>query len=318
MKSLRLTIVPVLASVGTVFAAKEFRVGYVDYDTVIARYEGAADAKKTMDTVRAGFEARAESLKSDYEKAQEEYSSQQLTLSEEGKRAKNAEVNQRKSRYDSYVAQAYGNGGLIDQRYKELIAPIVQKIDSEVTKLAVDEGFSLILDASKAGIVYSDAGLDLTQTVVDDLNRELAPVGPTFVSKKVYALMPVFNANDLAAQDHVGADVRDSAYAIVNAQPNVDMVPEAKVDQQLQSYGLANRQVPLDKALDAGRALSADYVIYGSASKQAQKVTFQLSIADVKARKSVQSQQGEIDRPEDMKTQVGSVIRVLLAAVENP
>ena len=229
-------------------------------------------------------------------KAQEEYASQQLTLSEEGKRAKNAEVDQRKSRYDSYVAQAYGSGGLIDQRYKELIAPIVQKIDSEVTKLAVDEGFSLILDASKAGIVYSDAGLDLT-TVVDDLNREFAPVGPTIMSKKVYALMPVFNANDLAAQDHVGSDIRDSAYAIVNAQPNVDMVPDAKVDQQLQSYGLANQQVPLDKALDAGRALSADYVIYGSASKQAQKVTFQLSIADVRARKSVQSQQGEIDRP---------------------
>lgn len=318
MRALRLAIILSLGTSAAVLAAKEFRVGYVDYDQVIAKYEGAAEAKKDMDTVRTGFEAKAESLKSEYEKAQAEYASQQLTLSEEGKRAKNAEVDQRKSRYDSYVAQVYGQGGLIDQRYKELIAPIVQKIDSSVGKLAVDEGFSLILDASKAGIVYSDVGLDLTQVVVDDLNREFAPVGPTVVNKKVYALMPVFNSNDLAAQDHVGAEIRDSAYAIVNAQPNVDVVPNPSVDQQLQSYGLQNRQVPLDKALDAGRALNADYVIYGSASKQNQKVSFQLSIADVKTSKMVQSQQGEITPSEDMKTQVSAVIRVLLAAVANP
>ena len=318
MRTLWLAIVLVLVSAGTVFAAKEFRVGYVDYDQVIATYEGAADSKKEMDTVRAGYEAKAESLKSDYEKAQAEYESQQLTLSEEGKRAKNAEVDQRKSRYDSYIAQVYGTGGLIDQKYKELIAPIVQKIDSSVKKLAQDEGFSLILDASKAGIVYSDAGLDLTQTVLDDLNREFAPVGPTIMGKKVYALMPIFNSNDMAQQDHVGNDIRDSIYVLVNAQPNVDMVPNAKVDQQLQSNGLGNRQVKLDNALAAGRALNADYVIYGTASKQAQKVQFELSIADVKLGTVVKSQQGEAARPEDLKAQVGTVVRVLLAAVANP
>ncbi len=317
MRALKLTIVLVLASAG-MLAAKDFRVAYLNYDTVIARYEGAADARKTMDTVRAGFEARAESLKSDYEQAQAEYVSQQLTLSEEGKRAKNAEVEQRKSRYDNYIAQVYGSGGLIDQRYKDLIAPIVQKIDSSVGKLAVDEGYSLILDASKGEIVYSDAGLDLTQIVVEDLNREFAPVGPTVLKKTVYALMPVFNSNDLAAQDRVGAQIRDTAYDIVDAQPNVDMVPNARVDQQLQSYGLANRQVPLDKALDAGRALTADYVIYGTASKQGQKVSFQLSIAEVNTKKMLQSKQGEIARPEDMKAQVSAVIRVLLAAIQKP
>jgi len=318
VRALRLAIILYLGAGAAVLAAKEFRVGYVDYDQVITKYEGAADAKKDMDTVRAGFEAKAESLKSDYEKAQAEYSSQQLTLSEEGKRAKNAEVDQRKSRYDSYISQVYGTGGLIDQRYKELIAPIVQKIDSTVGKLAVDEGFALILDASKAGIVYSDAGLDLTQDVVDDLNREFAPVGPSVTNKKVYALMPVFNSNDLAAQDHAGQEIRDSAYAIVHAQPNVDMIPDPQVDQQLQSYGLQNRQVPLDKALQAGRALNADYVIYGSASKQAQKIQFQLSIADVKQGTMLKSQQGEIAPSEDMKSKVGAVIRVLLASVANP
>ena len=318
MRTFRLAIILVLVTAGTLFAAKEFRVGFVDYDQVIAKYEAAIEAKKEMDTVRTSFEAKAESLKTDYEQAKDEYESQQLTLSEEGKRAKNAEVDQRKRRYDSYVGEVYGKGGKIDQRYKELIAPIVAKIDSAVAKLSTDEGFSLILDASKSGIVYSQSGLDLTQLVLEDLNREFAPVGPSTSEKKVYALMPVFNSDDRAQQDNVGRDIREAVYQLLGNQPKIDRVANLKVDQQLQSYGLQNQQVVLDKALDAGRVLNADYVIYGNTSKQDRRIQFELSIADVRLGNMVKSQKGEAARPEDLKEQVGSAIRVLLAAVEKP
>ena len=315
MKAFRLAIAVGLLTVGTL-AAKDFRVGYVDYDQVIAKYEAAIEAKSAMDTVRTSFEAKAESLKSDYEQSKQEYESQQLTLSEEGKRAKNAEVDQRKRRYDSYIADVYGKGGKIDQQYKELIAPIVEKIDSAVAKMSEDEGFALILDASKSGVVYAQAGLDLTQMVLDALNAEFAPVGPSSSGKKVYALMPVFNTNDLASQDHVGADIRDFANRLMGAQPKVDMVANAKVDQQLSAYGLQNQQVLLDKSLDAGRALDADYAVYGYASKQDRRVQFELSIADVRLGTLLKTEKGDASRPEDLQNQVGAVIRVLLAAVE--
>lgn len=315
MRAFRLAIAVGLLTVGTL-AAKDFRVGYVDYDQVIAKYEAAIEAKSAMDTVRTSFEAKAESLKSDYEQSKQEYESQQLTLSEEGKRAKNAEVDQRKRRYDTYIADVYGKGGKIDQQYKELIAPIVEKIDSAVAKMSEDEGFALILDASKSGVVYAQAGLDLTQMVLDALNAEFAPVGPSSSGKKVYALMPVFNTNDLASQDHVGADIRDFANRLMAAQPKVDMVANAKVDQQLSAYGMQNQQVFLDKALDAGRALDADYAVYGYATKQDRRVQFELSIADVRLGTLLKTEKGDAARPEDLQNQVGAVVRVLLAAVE--
>ena len=315
MRAFRLAIAVGLLTVGTL-AAKDFRVGYVDYDQVIAKYEAAIEAKSAMDTVRTSFEAKAESLKSDYEQSKQEYESQQLTLSEEGKRAKNAEVDQRKRRYDTYIADVYGKGGKIDQQYKELIEPIVEKIDSAVAKMSEDEGFALILDASKSGVVYAQAGLDLTQMVLDALNAEFAPVGPSSSGKKVYALMPVFNTNALASQDHVGADIRDFANRLMAAQPKVDMVANAKVDQQLSAYGMQNQQVFLDKALDAGRALDADYAVYGYATKQDRRVQFELSIADVRLGTLLKTEKGDAARPEDLQNQVGAVVRVLLAAVE--
>jgi Skp family chaperone for outer membrane proteins/TolB-like protein len=318
VRTIRLAIILGLAASAPLLAAKEFRVGYVDYDQVIAKYQAAVEAKSEMDTVRLSFEAKAESLQGDWEQSKAEYESQQLTLSEEGKRAKNAEVDQRKRRYDGYIAEVYGKGGLIDQRYKELIAPIVGKIDSAVAKLSADEGFALILDASKSGIVYSAAGLDLTQLVIEDLNREFAPVGPSVTGAKVYALMPVYNSNDLATQDRVGTSIRDFAYKLISAQPNVDMVANAKVDQHLQSYGLSNQQVVFAKALEAGRALDADYVVFGSASKQDRRIQFELSLGDARLGTLLKTQKGDAARPEDLQLQVSTAVRVLLAAVEKP
>jgi outer membrane protein len=307
-----------IAGVAGSLAAKDFKLGYVDYDRVIAKYEAAVEAQKVMDTVRTSFEAKAESLKADYEKSQQEYESQQLTLSEEGKRAKMAEVDQRKKSYDAYVADVYGKGGKIDLKYKELIAPIVDKIDSATSRLAVDEGFALVLDASKAGVVYAQSGLDLTQLVIDDLNREFAPVGPTTNENKVFAIMPVYNGNDQAQQDHIGATVRQYAYQLISAQPKTDMADNAKVDQKLSDLGIQNQEVSKDTALDVARALEADYVVFGNCTKQDRKVSFELSIADARLGTLLKSQTGEAARVEDVQQKVADVIRVLLAAVEKP
>ena len=74
----------------------------------------------------------------------------------------------------------------------------------------------------------------------------------------------------------------------------------------------------LDKALTAGRALNADYVVFGNASKQDKRVQFELSIADARLGTLLKSQKGDASRPEDLQLQVSTVIRVLLAAVEKP
>jgi outer membrane protein len=295
-------------------AAKEFRVGYVDTDRVIAKYEAAVDAKKQLDAEISKFEARADSLKSDYEQAKQEYESQQLTLSEEGKRAKLAEVEQRKKRYESYLNEVYGRDGRIEQKNKELIAPIVEKIDSAVARLAAEEGFALVVDAAKAGIVYSQAGLDLTQLVIEELNREYTPVATT-QQKVNYAVVKIWDMNELARQERVGETVRGIVYDFVEASPQAEMVAVRKLDDVATERNLIGQQLQLEQALEVARAVSADYVVYGFCSKRDRKVTFELSIADVRLSTALKTQQGEADRPEVLREQVAAIVRVLLSSV---
>jgi outer membrane protein len=298
--------------------AKDSKVGYINIDRVIEGYEGAVEAKRQLNEAITKFEATADTLRTEHERIKAEYESQQLTLSEEGKRAKAAEVDAAKRRYDSYMTEVYSTNGRIDQKNRELIAPIVEKVDSIVSRLAVEEGYDLVLDASKSGIVFSQSGLDLTQPVIDELNREYEPVAPTTPTKLVYAIMPVFNTNDQAIQDRIGAQVRQFAYGLFSAEPKTDMVANARIDQELTSRGFTSGEVTQQQAIDVARALNADYAVFGKCTKQDRRISMELSVANVRLSTLVKTQTGEASRVEDLQQQVGEIIRVLLAAIERP
>ncbi len=297
--------------------AKEFKLGYVDSERVIERYEKAGDAKKELKESIDRFEARAESLKTEYENARAEFESQQVTLSEEGKRQKRAEVDRLKRAWDGYLAEVYGKGGRIDQRNRELIAPIVAQMDSAVARIAVRDGFSFIIDAAKTPVVYAAEGLDVTEAVIEELNREYAPVVPG-AKKAVYAVMPVTNTNDQAQRDMAGARVREFVYNLVKDQAGTEMVASGKVDQLLTDRGSSGQPVTLELALDVGRALDLDYVIYGTCSKEERRTRFELSIANVRLGNLLKTESGESLRDEELRERVATVVRVLLASVPKP
>ncbi len=304
----------IVAAVG----AKEYRLGYIDSEQIIARYEAAKDAKKELEEEIASYQAQADSLKQEYEQALDEYKSQELTLSPEGKRAKQAEVDQRKKRYDGFVEQVYREGGKIDQKNKELIAPIVEKINEAVSKLAKDGGFSMVLDAGKEEVVYAEAGMDLTEQVLAELNKEVAPTGPTTLEKTYYAIAPVYETNDEARQDRIGAQIRQFSYDLVRAQPKVEMAANADFEKQLADRGLSGQQVLQQQAVDVARALSANFVLFGECAKEDRRITFTLSIADVQLNTLVKTESGTANRVEELREQVARVVQVLLTSVTKP
>jgi|UniRef100_A0A7V3PTL0 outer membrane protein len=316
-KNLTLTWVLVaLAGLFLQLPAREYKVGYINSDQLIARYEGAIEAKKQLNEAIAKFQARAESLRVDYEKAKEEYESQQLTLSEEGKRAKLSEVESRKRRYDSYLNEIYGTGGKIEQKNQELIAPIVAQIDSAVRKIAQQEGFSLIIDATKAGIVFAETGLDLTELVLEELNRAYAPLPTPVAGKKIFLITPIYELNDEAQREHLGTRIRQFINALLKDKTQLTLIPDRKVDEVVQNRGYSGQQVGFDQALDVARALDADYCIFGECSKRERKIQFKLSIIDIRTQTLLRTQEGEAERAEILQEKVSAVLQVLYSALE--
>lgn len=295
--------------------AKEYKVGYINSERIIARYQAAIEAKKELDAEIKKYEAKAESLKAEYERAKEEYESQELALSEEGKRAKLAEIESRRRRYDSYLNEVYGKGGKIEQKNNELIAPIVAQIDSAVSKVAREEGFSLVIDATKSGIVYSEIGLDLTEMVIEELNRLYAPLPTPVTTKVLFVIAPLFEANDEAQRQRVGTQIREIINALLGSKSQVEVIPNKKVDEVVQSRGYANQKIGENEGADIARALDADYVIYGDCAKREERIQFTLTLLDARTGTVLKSQEGEAERGQVLREKVSAVVQVLYSAL---
>ncbi len=312
-----LLVISILFTIlGREVLAREYKLGYINSEQIIARYEAAIEAKKELNTEIAKYEAKAESLKMEYERAKEEYESQQLTLSEEGKRAKLAEVELRKRRYDSYLNEVYGKGGKIDQKNQELIAPIVVKIDSAVSKIAQNEGFSLVIDATKAGIIYGEPGLDLTQLVLEELNREYAPLPSPVTGKLLFVITPIYEANDEAQRELVGNDIRQFVNALLRGKSQVEVVSDKRVDEIIQMRGYANQQIGEQQAQDVAQALAADYCIFGECTKRERRIQFKLGMLDVRTGTALKLQEGEAERKEVLRERVSSTVQALYSALK--
>lgn len=330
MKTLIISI-SVLLLLVPIGMAKEYKIGYIDVEYIVKNYRGAIDAQRTFQTEINRYQQNADSLKRLYEKAQQELESQMLMLSEQGKNVKLMEISQLKKKYDDYVAEIWGKGGRIEQKNKELINPIIQNIQSVVKTIAEKQGFALILDASGSRIIYAQTGLDLTDVVLAELNKEYAPtiLPPTAskdslkspkseepvplesLEKKVnVGVLPIYDENNEAKSERIGEQIRTAIYEILRGFSNIQIVSaseinNAMINRNLDLFG----QIPDSDAGSIGRLLQADFLILGSCNKQNNRISFQLRILDPNSENIVYQGQGSSARIEEIKSALGQVLQ---------
>lgn len=313
MKYLIIAFSLLILLVGCVFAAKEQKVGYVDSEYIIQNYRTASDAQRAFETEINKYKRNADSLKTQYDALKAEYESQKLMLSEQGKLAKQIELEQAKQRYDSYVAEIWGKGGKIEQKNRELITPIVQKIQSAVQKIATKQGFSLILDASEAKIIYAQPDLDITDKVLEELNKEYAAtiIPPTTLEKDInVAVFPVYEENQEAQEEHAGETMRSAITDLVKTLPKVRLISSGDINNALLIRSITlTSQISEADAYSIGRILQADYIILGSISKQGRKVDFRITLSDPLNAKIIYEGTGSAPRIEELKQSIGDLIQ---------
>ena len=73
--------------------------------------------------------------------------------------------------------EVWGVGGLAVRREAELWQPVIDKVNAILEDIGTEDEYLLILDAAGAApgsvIVYADPSADVTQVVIDRLNREV-------------------------------------------------------------------------------------------------------------------------------------------------
>lgn len=296
--------------------AKEVKIGYIDSERIYQGFQETTSAKTAMEKELTKYKKTADSLKMRLDSAETEYESQKLMLSDAGKINKQTEIEQMRKEYNQYLESVWGKSGKIEQKNRELITPIVAKINEAVERIAKEEGFTLIFDAAESKIVYAELGLDLTDLVLEELNKEYKPIEQEVVERK-FAVFPFFEANTEAQQDRLGETVRAQIFNLLRTQPKIEMITSSNVKSALQTRNLLEGVRIEEKDIyEMGRELLADYVISGSVSKQGRRTEIEATLSDPKQQLKLSTEKEEASREDQLQTTLGSIIRKLIQKIE--
>jgi outer membrane protein len=312
LKWISLFVLLLMASI----IAKDVKIGYIDSDQIYQNYQETVSAKNALDKEVAKFRKSAESLKTRADSAESEYESQKLMLSEVGRATKFSEIEQLRNEYNSYVEAVWGKGGKIEMKNRELLTPIVTKINEAVNKIAKEEGYTMVLDAADAKIVYADVGLDLTDMVLEELNKEYKPIAPTTAIKQ-FLVFPFYEANTEAQQDNLGQTARTTLVALLQTQPKVEIISKNSISDAMRSRNLIEgTKIDDNNIYGIGRELLADFIISGSVSKQGKRISLELTIYDPKQQIALDTEKGESSQAVDIRSAFSTMLPNLIKKTE--
>ncbi len=144
-------LLPVLPS------SAEIKIGYIDSEVLRERMDEFKDIQRQLDRLTQGYQQEAMDRESQLVKMREDFRKQELLMSEARKAELAAEFEQAVQDLQQFTQQKLGPDGEVFQKNIELSAPIFERVNEALKKLAEDEGFDFIFDiAGGGGIVYAD------------------------------------------------------------------------------------------------------------------------------------------------------------------
>jgi len=153
-------------------AAADLRIAFVNSESILQEY---AAVQRAMETFHRDVEAWQQELavkSRELEQLQREIDHQSLMLSDERRQERELEYQRRLADFEKLKESIWSPDGLVEQRNEELLRPIVNRIQTVLEQLAVEEGYDIIFDAADSNILYGDPSFDLTRRVLDILAGE--------------------------------------------------------------------------------------------------------------------------------------------------
>ena len=142
--------------------------GVVNTQRILQEYEAAKDAQEQVEKFVRDLDKEMEEKARALSRLNEEFESQKMLLAEQAYAAKVKELEQQKEDYLRFREQADQR---VQQAYMEAMDPINRQVMTIAERLAKEEGFGIIIDASAFNILYLDPAVDLTDKVLSALAR---------------------------------------------------------------------------------------------------------------------------------------------------
>lgn len=141
-------------------------VVYVRGQVLLQQAPGAAEAARTFERELAEMRTELQRSAAAVDSMLQDYQRQEVLLSPQAKETKQQEIFQRRNQLQTRQQEMDGQA---QQRQQELLGPILERVGTVIEEIRAQNRYSLVLDASKEGLVAADTTLDITDIVLSRL-----------------------------------------------------------------------------------------------------------------------------------------------------
>lgn len=154
--------------------AQALKIGYIDSVRIFESYTVAKEAQERFGREIEAWRRESDERLEAIERRRGELKEESLLLSDEKRLEAEAQLQRSLSEYEQFVQAFWGPNGRAASLNEQLTAEVIVKVRDVVERIARDEAYELVLDAADGNVIFAVKSLDLTDRVLDILNREAA------------------------------------------------------------------------------------------------------------------------------------------------
>jgi outer membrane protein len=167
----KVIVITGLAIVIVLHFDKKKPIVYVDAIKLVNGYKGMKEARDQFDIKSKSWKMNLDTLKSELESKLDEYEVKKNKLNAREKASMEELIRVKQEQYVNYQNVISEK---IQKEDQELSGKVLGKVNEYLKKYGQEKGYEIILAATQYGnIVYADKATDITDQVLEGLNRDV-------------------------------------------------------------------------------------------------------------------------------------------------
>lgn len=241
------------------------KIGFVNMEKVLNEYLDLRDARRELNKIVQEHTQKLDSLKRVIDSLKVDYERKRIIMTDEQKIISEREIRSLEKRYNEMWEKIWGKNGEVKRKTQEIIEPLLVRVRETVSKISNDLGYSLILDSSKDGVLFIRETDDLTDLVLQELNKTYVriPETPPGLKKRI-AVFPLREKNQEAIVREFGTKVANYLILGLRNSPKIEPLPLGEIRAQMNRENITTQTITEEVARKMAGTLRADVYVYGS------------------------------------------------------
>jgi outer membrane protein len=146
------------------------KIGYTDMEFITSKMPDYQAAQAEMKKFTDKWAKEIQEKYNEVDRMQRAYMAEEILLTDDLKRKRQNEIKEKELEAGEYNSKIFGMEGLLFQKKKELMKPVMEKVQRAVTKVCSQRRLDFMFDkSSDIGMLYTNPKHDYSDYVMEEL-----------------------------------------------------------------------------------------------------------------------------------------------------